>query len=211
MDTAADPETLSQPGPGAATARGSSRCARAGRPARRSLWHDETYTIDAAIVTERAETRRELRDALLRLPLIYRSAVILHDSEGLTLPQIAQIQRVGLPAAKQRLRRGRMMLVSDLAEGPRDRQDGGLPMRCWDARSKVSDYLDGDLGDRDRVRLERHLAGCPTCPPLYAGLVGVQAALGARRGHREPARGKPGGRLVSCPRRGEAWPLSPRQ
>ena len=73
------------------------------------------------------------------------------------------------------------MLVSDLAEGPRDRQDGGLPMRCWDARSKVSDYLDGDLGERDRVRLERHLAGRPTCPPLYASLVGVQAALGARR------------------------------
>ena len=54
-------------------------------------------------------------------------------------------------------------------------------MRCWDARSKVSDYLDGDLRERDRIRLEQHLAGCPTCPPLYAGLVGVRAALGARR------------------------------
>ena len=56
-------------------------------------------------------------------------------------------------------------------------------MRCWDARSKVSDYLDGDLGERDRIRLERHLAGCPTCPPLYAGLVGVRAAMGK---HRDP-------------------------
>jgi RNA polymerase sigma-70 factor (ECF subfamily) len=146
-----------------------------------SLWQDETYTIDAATVTERAEARRELQDALLRLPLIYRSAVILHDSEGLTVPQIADIQRVGLAAAKQRLRRGRMMLVSDLAEGPHDRQDQGVPMRCWDARSKISDYLDADLGGRDRILLEHHLAKCPTCPPLYAGLVGVKAALGARR------------------------------
>ena len=54
-------------------------------------------------------------------------------------------------------------------------------MRCWDARGKVSDYLDGDLSERDRTLLEHHLAGCPTCPPLYAGLVGVHVALGARR------------------------------
>ena len=146
-----------------------------------SLWHDETYTIDAETVTERAETRRELQDALLRLPLIYRSAVILHDTEGMTMPQIAHIQQVGLPAVKQRLRRGRMMLVSDLAEGPHERQEQGVPMRCWDARSKVSDYLDADLGERDKIQLEHHLARCPTCPPLYAGLVGVQAALSARR------------------------------
>jgi len=74
-----------------------------------------------------------------------------------------------------------MMLVSYLAEGPHDREDRGFPMRCWDARSKVSDYLDGDLGERDRIRLERHLGGCPTCPPLYAGLVGVRDAMGRRR------------------------------
>ncbi len=29
--------------------------------------------------------------------------------------------------------------------------------------------------------MEGHLAGCPTCPPLYAGLVGVRALLGGLR------------------------------
>ena len=29
--------------------------------------------------------------------------------------------------------------------------------------------------------VERHLQACPTCPPLYAGLVGTRSALGALR------------------------------
>ena len=73
-----------------------------------------------------------------------------------------------------------MMLVTELAEGPHEPKPG-VPMRCWDARQLVSDYIDDDLTARQRALLERHLESCPTCPPLYAGLVGVRAALGARR------------------------------
>lgn len=145
-------------------------------------WRDGSYTLDAASVLERAETREELEDALLRLPVIYRTVVVLHDAEGMTVAEIAHVQDVGLPAAKQRLRRGRMMLVDALAQG-RERRDAtrGVPLRCWDARNKVSDYLDGGLLASDRVLVERYLPACPTCPPLYAGLVGTRAALGALR------------------------------
>jgi RNA polymerase sigma-70 factor, ECF subfamily len=145
-------------------------------------WHEDSYTVDAAIVVERAETREELHDALVRLPVIYRTAVVLHDAEGMTMAQIARIQSIGLPTAKQRLRRGRMMLVSALARG-KERRDAqhGVPLRCWDARSKISDYLDDELPSPDRKLVERHLETCPTCPPLYAGLVGARAALGALR------------------------------
>ena len=145
-------------------------------------WREDSYTVDAAIVVERAETRQELEDALVRLPVIYRTVVVLHDAEGMTVAEIAEVQGVGLPAAKQRLRRGRMMLVDALAQG-RARREAlqGVPMRCWDARSKVSDYLDDGLPVADRVLVERHLEACPTCPPLYAGLVGTRAALSALR------------------------------
>ena len=145
-------------------------------------WRDEAHTVDAATVVERAETREELEDALVRLPVIYRTAVVLHDAEGMTVAEIADVQGVGRPAAKQRLRRGRMMLVDALAQG-RARREAlrGVPLRCWDARSKVSDYLDDELLAPDRVLVERHLEVCPTCPPLYAGLVGTRAALGAVR------------------------------
>ncbi len=130
----------------------------------------------------RAETRRELRDALVHLPAEQRCAVLLHDVEGMTVPRIAQITGVGVEAAKQRLRRGRMALVSQLARGAaRHAATAGVPLSCWDARRHVSDYLDHDIDPRVGAALERHLAECPTCPPLYAALVGVTATLGGMR------------------------------
>jgi RNA polymerase sigma-70 factor (ECF subfamily) len=145
-------------------------------------WRDDAYTVDPASVVTSAATREELEDALAHLPFILRSTVLLHDTEGWTVQEIADLDQIGLPAAKQRLRRGRMALVSALAAGAERRHAlEGVPMRCWDARQHVSDYLDGTL-DRDTVRLiETHLERCPTCPPLYAALVGVHDAVGTLR------------------------------
>lgn len=148
-------------------------------------WRDDAYTVDAATVVASAETNAELLDALTRLPFDYRTAVVLHDAHGLTNQQVADIAGISLPAAKQRLRRGRMMLVSALAEGAERRQSlKGVPLNCWVARSKVSDYLDDELPQSDRRLLESHLEACPTCPPLYASLLGTRAALQA--GDRDP-------------------------
>ena len=146
-------------------------------------WRDDAYTVDAAEVVARAETRAELDDALIRLPVSYRAAVVLHDAEGLAVAEIADIAQISLPAAKQRLRRGRMMLVSALARGSERRAVlKGVPLRCWEARSQVSDYLDGLLAPDRARRVEKHLEGCPTCPPLYAALVGATDALARTRG-----------------------------
>lgn len=145
-------------------------------------WMDDAYTVDAEVVVERAQRRAELEDALVRLPFIYRSAVVLHDVEGWTMDEVARTQGIGLPAAKQRIRRGRMMLVTALAGGGERREAlRGVPLRCWDARRRVSEYLDGELATEDRRLLERHLETCPTCPPLYACLVGVRGELGGLR------------------------------
>lgn len=145
-------------------------------------WRDDAYTVHSATVVERAETREELEDALIRLPFIYRAAVVLHDVEDWTAARIAETLGIGLPAAKQRIRRGRMMLVTALAHGAeRQAALAGVPMRCWDARRKVSEYIDGELPAGERARLELHLESCPTCPPLYASLVGVCEKLGGLR------------------------------
>jgi RNA polymerase sigma-70 factor (ECF subfamily) len=145
-------------------------------------WQDDSYTVDAETVILRAETADELRDAIIHLPAAYRSAVVLHDVQGLTGAAVAEIQEVSVAAAKQRISRGRAMLVTHLAQGTERRAAlDGVPLRCWDARSRVSDYLDDELPAGDRHVLETHLASCPTCPALYAGLVGVRAALGALR------------------------------
>lgn len=145
-------------------------------------WRDDAFSVDSATVVERAQDRRELEDALVHVPFIYRAAVLLHDVEELTVREIADALGVGVPAVKQRLRRGRMMLVSALARGAERRHAlEGVPMSCWDARRHVSEYLDGNLPEADRALLERHIAVCPTCPPLYAALVGVRAELGGLR------------------------------
>ncbi len=145
-------------------------------------WQDDAYTVDPATVVERAATREELEDALVRIPFPYRTAVLLHDVEGWKVREIAELEHISLPAAKQRLRRGRMMLVSALASGAdRRAQLEGVPMRCWDARRHVSEYLDGKLDAETAHLVEAHLAVCPTCPPLYAALVGVRDKLGDLR------------------------------
>ena len=124
----------------------------------------------------------ELEDALARLPVIYRLPVVLHDVVGWTAAEIARAMDAGLPATKQRLRRGRMMLVSALAEDDERRLASlAQPLRCWRARQHVSAYLDDELDAGTRSAVEEHLETCPTCPPLYAGLVGVKASLGGLR------------------------------
>jgi anti-sigma factor RsiW len=42
----------------------------------------------------------------------------------------------------------------------------------------MSDYLDGQLDDRDRARLEAHLSGCPHCSEYLAQLRVTVDALG---------------------------------
>jgi len=99
-----------------------------------------------------------------------------------TTGEIATALDIGVPATKACLRRGRMMLVSALdQDDPRRQASLAQPMRCWEARRQVSAYLDDELDARARAGLGSHLAGCPTCPPLYAGLVGVKAALAGLR------------------------------
>ncbi len=145
-------------------------------------WHDDHWSVAPDRVLERAELRDELEDALTRLPAVYRVAVLLHDAVGWTAAEIAAATGAGLPATKQRLRRGRMMLVSALAEDDaRRRASEAQPLRCWRARRHVSGYLDGDLDEATKAAVEAHLETCPTCPPLYASLVGVRATLGGLR------------------------------
>jgi anti-sigma factor RsiW len=50
---------------------------------------------------------------------------------------------------------------------------------CPEARSLVSDYIDGDLDADQALSLEQHLETCPHCPPLYASLVETLAELKA--------------------------------
>jgi anti-sigma factor RsiW len=49
---------------------------------------------------------------------------------------------------------------------------------CRQAVALMSDYIDGALPERDRARLEHHLADCPHCTEYLAQLRATIAALG---------------------------------
>ena len=65
-------------------------------------------------VFESREFLDAVEQALSRLPLAYRTAVILLDVEGLTTSETAEILGVGERALKSRLHRGRMALRAEL-------------------------------------------------------------------------------------------------
>jgi hypothetical protein len=112
-----------------------------------------------ALLDPRDQARRHdaLRDALVHLLFTYRSALLLHDVEGWTAAEVAEVHGTGLLLAKRRIRRGRMALVSQLARGDERRAVlEGVTLRRWDARSLVSDYLDDAAGERQQRR--RHVA-----------------------------------------------------
>ena len=49
---------------------------------------------------------------------------------------------------------------------------------CRDAVALMTDYLEGQLDERDRARLEEHLAACPHCSEYLAQLRVTIDALG---------------------------------
>lgn len=147
-----------------------------------SLWRDGDYSVDAAVVAETAASAERLRDTLVHLPPHYRSVVVLHDAETWSVREVAALAHISIPAAKQRLRRGRMMLVTALGREAELRvANKGVPLTCWEARKEVSDYLDNEVGSKERAVLEAHFARCASCPALYQALVGVTASLGTLR------------------------------
>jgi RNA polymerase sigma-70 factor (ECF subfamily) len=70
-------------------------------------------------VDERAlqgELRQVLTNAIEALPAHYRTALVLHDVDGLSNPEIAETLGVSLPAVKSRVHRSRLFVRKRLAE-----------------------------------------------------------------------------------------------
>src|SRR2546425_11642667 len=66
--------------------------------------------------TLQGELRSVLTDAINALPPDYRTALVLHDVEGLSNPDIAESLAISLPAVKSRVHRSRLFVRKRLAE-----------------------------------------------------------------------------------------------
>lgn len=87
-------------------------------------WEDPDYTVDPAVVASRRADADVLRSVLDTLPETYRVALILHDAQGLSASELAEAMDIPLGTAKSHIRRGRMALVSRLAEDDRGLLEG---------------------------------------------------------------------------------------
>jgi len=70
-------------------------------------------------VDERAlqsELRQVLQEAIDGLPADYRTALVMHDVEGLSNPDIAETLGISLPAVKSRVHRSRLYVRKRLSE-----------------------------------------------------------------------------------------------
>lgn len=63
-----------------------------------------------------SELRQVLERAIESLPPDYRTALVLHDVEGLSNPDIAEALGISLPAVKSRVHRSRLYLRQRLTE-----------------------------------------------------------------------------------------------
>ena len=62
------------------------------------------------------ELRDILTSAIDKLPADYRTALVLHDVEGVSNPEIAETLGISLPAVKSRVHRSRLFVRKQLAE-----------------------------------------------------------------------------------------------
>jgi RNA polymerase sigma-70 factor (ECF subfamily) len=62
------------------------------------------------------ELRQVLTAAIDALPPDYRTALVLHDVEGVSNPDIAEALNISLPAVKSRVHRSRLFVRKRLSE-----------------------------------------------------------------------------------------------
>jgi RNA polymerase sigma-70 factor (ECF subfamily) len=62
------------------------------------------------------ELRQVLTEAIDALPPDYRTALVLHDVEGVSNPDIAEALQISLPAVKSRVHRSRLFVRKRLAD-----------------------------------------------------------------------------------------------
>lgn len=129
----------------------------------------------------RSEQASRLRGAVQKLPPQYRIVLVLHDMEGLTDEEVAEITGLRAGTVRVRLHRARLFVRKALmrtwmdasatkAGVQRRAPQEKRPARCKAMFAELSDYLDEQLDDSLCEELERHMADCEPCQVFVATL-----------------------------------------
>ena len=90
--------------------------------------HDSERSVEERLVID--EMNACVRKVIDSLPEDYRAALVLHDLEGLTAAQTAEISGCELPTAKIRIHRARMRLAKALQQECDFYRDDENVLRC---------------------------------------------------------------------------------
>ena len=82
-------------------------------------WEDPNYSVDPAVVAARRDQSETLNGLLDELPDGYRTALLLHDGQGLTAAELAEATGIPLGTAKSNIRRSRLALLTLLGQDDR--------------------------------------------------------------------------------------------
>jgi len=122
----------------------------------------------------RAEDRKELQRAVLKIPPDYRMILVLHDMEELSPKEVAQITGLREGTVRVRLHRARVFLRNQLARKvpqPGRRIKLRRQLECKRLFAALSEYIDQELDPALCDKLEHHLDDCSPCKAYLASLV----------------------------------------
>jgi RNA polymerase sigma-70 factor, ECF subfamily len=136
----------------------------------------ETFAINS-------QEARWLREAIQKLPPQYRIVLVLHDMEGLTDEEVAEITGLRAGTSRVRLHRARLFVRKELIKQRQGRGRHPRPVPSWATAAselrpgrckamfaELSNYLDERLDDSLCAQLEKHLDGCEPCREFLSSL-----------------------------------------
>lgn len=152
-----------------------SACSRLHRRTRSAPIHDvgldtpyAPALIDESLSPDREAEVSQLADvvavAISMLPENYREAVVLRDVEGLPADEAAEIAKIGVPALKSRLHRGRELLRASLVTLMREGEGviGGA-RACPQLADELARIEPGEVDQAACKAIETHIEKCAAC------------------------------------------------
>jgi len=124
----------------------------------------------------RGESEQRLREAVQKVPPLYRMVLVLHDMEGLSTTEVARVTGLREGTVRVRLHRARLMvrqqlarlakakgIVVDRIHAAADEEAPKRPRHCREMFASLSDYMDGLVHDARSREMEKHLSDCKPC------------------------------------------------